>query len=326
MVWLSHYSGRDVRSLMEFAIGIDIGGTLIKTVAVSRDGELLYRDTIETRDVAAYSDPAASKSLNVQYWVRSLGEQIEKIKEALSSAASCIGIAAPGIVDEKGTSVASMPGRLKGLEGLVWSEVLDQPCIALVLNDAHAALLGETWIGSAAGIRNVAMITLGTGVGGALMMDGKLVRGTIGRAGHIGHICLDPYGIYSICRAPGGLEWFVGDYSIKERSGGKYSSTRELVEDYKKGKHFASSLWLYTVRALACGIVSVINLVDPEAVVLGGGLTEADEALFEPLSEMLEEFEWRAGGHAVRIIKASLGEHGGAIGAARNAFQNSQEG
>jgi glucokinase len=304
---------------MEYAIGIDIGGTLIKTVAVSSGGDILYKEIIETRD------SSNSQSFNIQYWVSSLGEQIEKIKAAMKSDVSCIGIAAPGIVDDKGASIASMPGRLKGLERLVWSDALAQSCCVLVINDAHAALLGEAWIGSATEVQNVAMITLGTGVGGALMMNGKLVRGTIGRAGHIGHICLNPHGIYSICRAPGGLEWYVGDYSIKERSGGKYSSTRELVEDYKRGKQFASSLWLYTVRALACGIVSVINLVDPEAIVLGGGLTEAGEALFDPLSEMLEEFEWRAGGHAVRILKASLGEHGGAIGAARHALQENRK-
>ncbi len=299
---------------MEYAVGIDIGGTLIKTVACDRKGTVLYRDIFETRDMG----PAEAETAKVSYWVDSMNMQIDKIKKTLHTEASCIGIAAPGVVDERGSSTAALPGKLKGIEGLVWSEVIEGRYPVAMLNDAHAFLLGESWVGCAKGKQNAAMITLGTGVGGAVMMDGKLVRGTIGRAGHIGHICIDPFGMKSICNAPGGLEWFIGDYSIGERSGGRYRSTRDLVEDYKRGKSFAASVWLYSVRALACGIVSVINLIDPEVVVLGGGMTEAGQALFGPLSEMLEEFEWRPAGHTVRILKASLGEHGGAIGAARN--------
>jgi len=172
------------------------------------------------------------------------------------------------------------------------------------------------------GYQNVVMVTLGTGVGGAVMMEGRLLKGTIGRAGHIGHICLDPQGEQSICRVPGGLEWFVGDYSLSERSAGKYSSTKKLVEDYRRGEKYAVSLWRNTVRVLACGIVSAINMMDPEAVVLGGGLTAAKEALFEPLKEFLDEFEWRPMDSRVEILQASLGEYGGAIGAARNSLQD----
>jgi glucokinase len=303
------------------AIGIDIGGTLIKTAAVSSEGDVLYRDILETRDYSVPNESEDPGSVNVQHWVRSIDRQIEKIQEILKHKISCIGIAAPGIVGKSGDYIACMPGRLKGLVGLVWSEALDCDCRVTVLNDAQAALFGEAWIGSAAGYQNVVMITLGTGVGGAVMMEGRLLKGTIGRAGHIGHICLDPQGEQSICRVPGGLEWFVGDYSIGKRSAGKYSSTKQLIEDYRKGEKYAVSLWRDTVRVLACGIVSAINMMDPEAVVLGGGLTEAKEALFEPLKEFLDEFEWRPMGSRVEILQASLGEHGGAIGAARNSMQ-----
>jgi glucokinase len=304
------------------AIGIDIGGTLIKTVAVSSEGDVLYRDILETRDYSVPNESEDPGSFNVQHWVMSIDEQIKKIREILKCKISCIGIAAPGIVDKSGDYIACMPGRLKGLEGLIWSERLDCDCRVTVLNDAQAALLGEVWIGSATGYQNVVMVTLGTGVGGAVMMEGRLLKGKIGRAGHIGHICLDPRGVQSICRVPGGLEWFVGDYSLGIRSEGKYSSTKELVEDYRRGEKYAVSLWLDTVRVLACGIVSAINMMDPEAVVLGGGLTAAKEALFEPLKEFLDKFEWRPMDSKVEILQASLGEHGGAIGAARNSLQD----
>ena len=303
---------------MKYSVGVDIGGTLIKTVACDEKGAVLYRDIFETRDMKEPEENGAK----VSYWIDSVKGQIEGIAKELKADASCIGIAAPGIVDENRPQTAALPGKLKGIEGLEWEGALGGRYPVAMLNDAHAALLGESWVGCAKGMRNAAMVTLGTGVGGALMLDGTLVRGTIGRAGHIGHICIDPFGMKSICNAPGGLEWFVGDYSVSARTGGRYDSTRKLVEDYKSGKSFATSVWLYSVRALACGIVSVINLVDPEVVVLGGGITEAGDALFEPLAEMLEEFEWRPGGHTVRILRACLGEHGGAIGAARYAFDS----
>jgi len=306
---------------MEYSVGIDIGGTLIKTVACDGKGTVLYKDIFETRDM----EPEESETTKVSYWVDSMKMQIDRIRKKLKTSASCVGIAAPGIVDEDGTQTEALPGKLKGIEGLIWSEALEGRYPMAMLNDAHAALLAESWIGCVKGEKNAVMITLGTGVGGAVMIDGKLVRGTIGRAGHIGHICIAPFGMKTICNTPGGLEWFVGDYSVRERSGGRYRSTRELVEDYKQGKSFASSVWLYSVRALACGIVSVINLIDPAVVVLGGGITEAGEALFDPLGEMLDEFEWRPSGHAVRLLRACLGEHGGAIGAARNAFEHLSE-
>jgi glucokinase len=300
---------------MDYAVGIDLGGTLIKAVAVTFDGKIIYKTKLETRDTSK------SESLKVRYWVSSINQQIMKIQQRQKGGISCIGVTAPGLVDQRGTSIQFMPGRLKGLEGLVWSESLKHECPVSVLNDAHAALIGENWIGAATGFKDVAMLTLGTGVGGAIMMEGKIVLGRIGRAGHMGHICLDPFGIPDFCRTPGSLEWFVGDYSLKERSGGRYSSNKELVEGFQNGDYFATTLWLQTVRILACGIVSIINTLDPQAVILGGGLIEAEEALFNPLFEILEEIEWKPGGTKVKIIQACLKEYGGAIGVAKYALQ-----
>ena len=190
-----------------------------------------------------------------------------------------------------------------------------------VLNDAQAALLGEVWLGAARGLKNVLLITLGTGVGGAAMVDGRLLRGHTGKAGHLGHLCLDVDAAPDICGTPGSLEMQIGNCTIRERSAGRFATTHELIQAHLAGDATASKVWLRSVRALACAIGSFTNLFDPEAVVVGGGIARAGEALFQPLAKMVSEVEWKVCGHEVRIVPARLGELAGAYGAAWRAGQ-----
>src|SRR5262249_7710832 len=157
---------------------------------------------------------------------------------------------------------------------------------------------------------------LGTGVGGAALVDGHLLRGHIGRAGHFGHTSLDPAGAPDVARAPGSLENAIGDCTILARSGGRFSSTKKLVAASNAGDADAQRVWLKSVQALAAGIASLINVLDPEVVVIGGGIAGAKAALFRPLEEFLAGFEWRPGGHRARIVPAKLGDRAGAFGAA----------
>jgi glucokinase len=213
-----------------------------------------------------------------------------------------------------------MPGRLQGLEGLDWTESLARRRIVPVTNDAHASLLGEAWIGAASGFTNVIMLTLGTGVGGAFLSEGKLARGHIGRAGHLGHVCLDMDGPRSIVGMPGALECYIGNYNIKERTAGKFTTTHELLAAVRAGDTDARGFWGESIRALACAIASFINILDPEAVILGGGISAAGDLLFAPLRESLALVEWRPAGDAVKVLPAALGEWAGAIGAARETM------
>jgi glucokinase len=214
-----------------------------------------------------------------------------------------------------------MPGRLQGLEGLNWSEFIQASSPVPVLNDAHAALLGEAWLGAARGSENVILLTLGTGVGGAALVDGRLLRGHLGRAGHLGHTCLDLDGPPDVCACPGSLEMMIGNCTVAERSGGRFRTTHELVAAHLAGDTEASRVWLRSVRALACAIASFGNILDPEVVIVGGGIARSAEALFAPLRQMVPEFEWKSTGYQVRILPAALGEFAGAFGAARNAMQ-----
>ncbi|MFP4483839.1 MAG: ROK family protein [Spirochaetota bacterium] len=299
-------------------IGVDLGGTNIKVVAVDRDGAIRARTRVETRDSIADTHE------KTQYWLTSIREATKKAEEESARDIEAIGIAAPGLVSRDETTIATMPGRLKGLEGLNWTEELAQPRPVPVLNDAQAALLAESWLGAAVNARDAVMLTLGTGVGGAILADGHILRGRIGRAGHLGHLSLNPDGPPDICGAPGSLELMVGQATLAERSLGRFATYEELLQAYRRGDTVATDVWLQSVKALAVGIVSIINILDPEVVLLGGGISAAEE-LGESLKAYMDEYEWRPGGHTVPVRTAQLGPYGGAIGAARKAMVQGEE-
>lgn len=298
---------------MSYAIGVDLGGTNIKVAVISEDGEMLEWSTGETADDATGS------------WAETIKQKIKELENHRGEPARWLGLAAPGLAARDGLSIAIMQGRLQGLEGLVWKDLLETSRTVLVLNDAHAALLGEAWKGAAAGYRHAVLLTLGTGVGGAILADGRLFKGHNGRAGHFGHLCLNPDGPPDIVGTPGSLEEMIGNCTLAARSGGRFSLTRQLVEEYLAGDAEAAEIWLRSIYNLAAGITSIVNAIDPEAVILGGGIAQAGPALFEPLASFMEQIEWRPQGHGVRIIPAALGDLAGTMGAAYHAMHWGEE-
>ena len=292
---------------MSYSIGVDLGGTNIKIVVISNDGNMLEYLTCDTADAEGS-------------WAGTIKYRLELIQKRRGSSPCHIGLAAPGLAAKDGRSIAYMQGRLQGLEGFVWQDFLEFQCPVVVLNDAHAALLGEVWQGAAKGFRNVILLTLGTGVGGAVLMDGRLIKGQIGRAGHLGHVSVNSDGTPDIVNTPGSLEQMIGNYNVEERSGGRFTSTRKLVEAHLAGDSDATALWSRSIFQLGVAVASFINAFDPELVIIGGGIAQAGAALFEPLRDILDRFEWRPLGHQVQVIPAALGEKAGAIGAAYHAI------
>ena len=293
---------------MPYGIGIDLGGTNIKVVAASQAGEVLEQSTCETRA----DSPEA--------WVETIRHRIQEIEETRAESSRWIGLAAPGLASRDSLSIVSMPGKLRGLEGLNWTDVLQAPQAVPVINDAHAALLGEFWIGAAVGYRDVVLLTLGTGVGGAVLADGRLYKGHLGRAGHLGHISLNADGALDIVGTPGSLEQTIGNATLPERSAGRFRSTRELVAAHLAGDERASDVWLRSVKNLAAGITSIINALDPEVIIIGGGIAQAGAALFAPLAGFMTRIEWRPQGHRVQILPAALGNVAGTLGAVHYAM------
>lgn len=288
-------------------IGIDLGGTAIKAAVVTAEGKLL--------DEA--NQPFVDRDME---WARAIRELVSGF-ERKHGKALAIGVSAPGLAGRSGRCISHLPGRLDGLEGLDWTDYLGRSELVPVLNDAHAALLGEAWLGAARGMEDVAMLTLGTGVGGAAIVDHHLLKGHIGRAGHLGHISVDFNGPLDDVNTPGSIELEIGHKTVASRSGGRFRSTRELVEAHLGGDAEATRLWLRSVKALAACVTSIINVLDPEAIIIGGGAAKAGAALFDPLRDHLNDFEWRPGGAQVRIIPPALGDIAGAYGSAWNALK-----
>lgn len=154
------------------------------------------------------------------------------------------------------------------------------------------------------------------------MVDGEIYQGYGQRAGHLGHMVVDSTDGQGITGTPGSLEDAVGNSTLEKRSDGKFKSTSDLVAAYKGGDALAARVWLESVRKLAAGISSLCNVLSPELVILGGGISMAGDALFKPLGEFMEKYEWRPGGLKTAIKKAQLNEFAGAIGAAAFAVKN----
>lgn len=291
---------------MSWAAGIDLGGTNLKAVAVAADGAVLRR---ATRVTGAGPDA----------WAEQTRAVLRELEDAATGRPAAVGVCAPGLAAADGRSIAHLPEKLAGLVGFDWARALGRPEGVVVLNDGHAALLGEAWCGAARGRRHAVMITLGTGIGGAVLSDGRLLRGASGRAGHLGHMSLDPNGARSIAGMPGALEVQAGDCTVALRSGGRFETTAALVAAGRAGDADAARVWEKSLRALGCAVASCINLFDPEVVVIGGGIAAAGDALFEPLRREVARAEWRLGAAGVPLVPAELGEWAGAIGAAKHA-------
>jgi glucokinase len=284
------------------AIGIDIGGTNVKAVYVRAAGTIVARQQLETGDATnAWRDT-----------IRTIVRQLE----AEHGAARFIGVSAPGIARPDGTGIAWMIGRMEGVVDFDFTSHLGRRERVPVLNDGLAALLGEVWLGAGRGLSDVVMYTLGTGVGGAIYSGGKLLRGHTGRAGHLGHATVDATGPKDICNTPGSIEYHIGNYSLAERTAGAFDDTAAMLQT-DRGR----VVWNPSIDKLAAAIASVINILDPQRVILGGGMIAAGDALFVPLRAAMDRYEWRPLGSGVPIVPAELGEWAGALGAAKNAME-----
>lgn len=288
------------------SLGIDIGGTRTKAALVDVGGKIL-----------------ATAELDTEYEVDSLVATLSGLVDQYAQVDTPIGIGSPGLATADNRSIGWMQGRMEVVEDLVWSERLGRE--AWVLNDAHAATLGEAWLGAAAGFQNALVLTLGTGVGGGVILDGYLFQGPTRRAGHFGHITVDAQGPLDIVGTPGSLEDAIGNHTVSKRTQGRFENTADLVAACEAGDKVAAGWWLRSVDTLAAGMTSLVNAFDPEVIVLGGGISNCGSQLLEPLREAMDRFEWCPYGERVRILPASLGSMAGSIGAARFALLQTEQ-
>jgi glucokinase len=302
---------KDNIEIMQVTIGIDLGGTRIKGVAIDIAGNVLQQLYTPTNDGDG------------ETWKEGIAKTVIALKEKVNSRNPLVGISAPGIPNNENTAIECMPGRLQGLENFVWRAFLQTP--TYVLNDAISAIMAEAKLGAAKNCTNAVMLTLGTGVGGALLIHGKPYQGSFNKAGHMGHSVVDCNGDIDVTGMPGSLEECIGNCTIEKRSKGKFTSTHDMLEAYRNGDAFAKEVWMKSVKHLAIALASICNIISPDTIIIGGGIAEANDDLFVPLNKMFDVYEWRPGGMKTKIVKAQQGDLAGAIGAACFAMEKNNE-
>jgi glucokinase len=287
----------------KLAIGIDLGCTHIKAILVKSDGTILKEIREDTQEH------------NDQHWKNEVIRIIKDFKNQSQHNIATIGLSAPGLANSTNTCIEFMPGRLPGLENFNWSDFSGDRIF--VLNDAHAALMAEAQFGAAKNLNHVIMLTLGTGVGGGILINGQLYQGMNQMAGHLGHATVDAMqAAKDVTNMPGSLEDAIGNLTIQERSNGKFETTWDLVKAYEQGDSLATEIWLASVRKLAAAIASFVNIISPELIIIGGGISKANNLLLNPLNEYRAQFEWRPGGKITPLKLAQFSDLAGALGAA----------
>jgi glucokinase len=283
---------------MRQAIGIDIGGTGVKAARVGGSGEILAR----------LSQPTAPTSAAILAQLDAMIADLDRPEVA------AIGFGVPGPVDVTTSEV--FPGGYVDLSGPPLAKRLG--CIAgrpvAIANDGAMALMGEARVGAAAGSRDVIMLTIGTGIGGASMLGGKVVHGKA-KAGQLGHITIQHGGIRCVCGRRGCLETLSSGTGLGRHiaAAGLPASTRaeELLQrDDALARHVIEQ-WISPLKS---GIDSLVVTLDPEVVVLGGGLGHAACAA---LDRIQAESNW----YHYRLVPAKLGSDAGVIGAALAALE-----
>jgi len=200
-------------------------------------------------------------------------------------------------------------------------------------NDANAAAVGEMWVGAARGCRDVVSVTLGTGVGGGVILDGKLWRGAHGSAGEIGHTTVDPFsGIKCKCGNTGCLELFASATAIVRMTREALSSNPQSVlhgdeltavkvyEAGVAGDELALAVFKRLAMYLGVGLANLINLIDPEVIVISGGVVNGWDLFADEMYRQVGERAFRATSQQVKIARAECGDNAGLMGAARLAF------
>lgn len=301
------------------AIGIDFGGTTIKSATV-RDGAIVERgEIIDT----------------LKHDTRSLEDALVNTIKALKTThpdVACVGVGLPGFVD----SVNGIVHHLTNVPG--WHEVPLRRLLGertglpvTIENDANAMAYGEWRYGAAKDGQNVVCITLGTGVGGALILDGRLYRGAQLGAGEIGHMSIDYRGIAGPYGNFGGLEEYVGNQQIAERAAERYRATgrlksivectpAELSKAAKGGDPVAAELWEEVGTEIGAALASVIWLLNPDTIVIGGGVSQAGELIFAPIQRAVHQRTIPVFHEHLRIVPATLGNDAGIIGGATLAM------
>jgi glucokinase len=288
-------------------IGVDLGGTNIKLGRYTREGNCLTSLKIATPQPSS-PDPVIAE-------IAAAIRELDPGQEAIA-----LGVGTPGPADVKGRIAKlaiNLPGwvnvpladRLEALTGLP----------TVVGNDANCAGLGESWLGAGRHFQNWILLTLGTGVGGAIFIDGTLFVGHNGTAGELGLVTVDLNGPACNSGNHGSLEQHVSAQAIRRRMG---LEPKDLADRAMAGNPEAIAFWQQYGRELAAGITSTVYVLAPQAVIIGGGICAACDLFLPTLKDEVERRVKPTSREGLKIAIAELGNQAGMAGAARLAWQS----
>nr|WSY53916.1 ROK family protein [Streptomyces sp. NBC_00886] len=296
---------------MRHVIALDVGGTGMKAALVGAEGELLHRARRATGRERG-PDAVVEHILGFAAELRAYGE------EHYGEPAAAAGVAVPGIVDaERGVAAYSA--------NLGWRDVPLRALLAARLGGVPVALghdvrtggLAEGRIGAGRGADHFLFVPLGTGIAGAIGIDGRVEAGAHGFAGEIGHVVVRPGGTPCPCGQVGCLERYASAAAVSEAwataSGDPEADAADCAKAVDSGDPRALTVWQEAVNALADGLVTALTLLDPRTIIIGGGLAEAGETLFTPLRDAVRQrvtFQ-----KLPSIVPAALGDTAGCLGA-----------
>ncbi|CAN7411066.1 ROK family protein [Paenibacillus sp. LjRoot153] len=310
--------------LADYVIGVDVGGTKINAGLVNAQGDVLGMVSLATM---------AGEVSTVDRIEKAIREVIAEGERSMPGLClKGIGVGSAGQIDWEKGSIRSASELIPGYAGTALKDILQEhfQLPVIVDNDVNVLALTEKLLGAGRGAEHFLCLALGTGVGGALVVDGRLVHGAWGGGGELGHISVDFGGIPCVCGGIGCLEQYASGTSIARRMREKLAQmgqpddtvdTREVFARWNAGESTANELMQETLAALGSAIASYIHMFNPSLIVIGGGVAEAGERLFAELRKEVARRSMPSMLDGVRIEPAYRGNWGGMIGAALQLWE-----
>jgi glucokinase len=286
-------------------IGVDLGGTKILTALADSKGSML---SVVKVDTEAASGPEKVLS-NI---TRSIILAAKQAKVPMSRI-SRIGIGAPGPI--LGKAIIVSPPNLPGWKNVNIKSILQKKLKkhVRVENDANAAALGELCFGAGKGFRNLIYITISTGIGGGIIIDGKIYKGALGTAGEVGHMVIEPKGPKCGCGKHGCLEALAAGPAIAKMAGKKSALDAEIAA--RKGDKKSLNAIKTAAKYIGIGIGNLNNILNPDIFVIGGGVSNMGPILLDPVKHWAKEYSMEASRKSLIIVPAKLKNNAGVMGA-----------
>jgi len=313
-------------------LAIDLGGTKIFAAIISNKGQVMAREYCLTLADEG-PQPVIKRILSaIDHILRQINIDLSQLYG--------ISIAAAGAIDSEKGLVTSSP-HLPGWHDIPLRDIVREKykVNTFLTNDANAAALGEHHFGAGRGVNNLFLLTVGTGIGGGIIINGRLYSGASGSAGEIGHTTIDVNGPRCDCGNTGCLEALVSGTAVAKEAirrirQGERSSLTEIVEGKienitaekvslaaQGGDSLASEVILKAATYLGIGLANLVNIFNPEMIIIGGGIAKMGDLLLNPARQVVRERAFQLSSQAVQIVPAQLGDDAGMLGAAVFAFQ-----